>query len=553
MRTIQYIPILTSPGGAPHVTEHRNDQSGVEFLSVTRETVSRILASFRGGSSPGCDGISIETLKECKEHILEPLTHIVNRSFRENVFPRIYKKAILIPLFKKGDPTDPSNYRPISLLSVIGKLIEKIAKEYLVNHIESNEILSDQQFGFRKGKSTDDAICLQNKIICTALDSGNKVIGIYMDLVKAFDTISHVKLLKAIEETGVNKGFVNWSASYLSGRQQFVKVGNQISDGQACYFGIPQGTCLGPVYFLIFIDKLLQKEIDGKLISFADDTSLIVSGEDWPTVINKAERCIAVVQRCLTELGMKLNYGKTHFMAFALTNSRIPKIGILKIHSPHCLLNECKCPHILQVESTRYLGVVIDQRLRWDLHIHSILSRMRKLMFICREVRNFLAANTKRLLYFALAQSILMYGVGGWGGCGSALVEQLFSVQKRVIKVLLKKDLQYPTEALFKEFKVHTIRELIDRATVIKTFRDKQEGKCEIACNSITRSSGQSLLKTPFRLTTCGQKCHDYRGVLLFNSLPIEIRSSSNEEQFKTRLKSYFMETSIGNITAPPV
>ena len=152
----------------------------------------------KGGSSPGIDGFTSELIKRFKDQLAAPIKEIANRSFRENNFPAIYKRALLIPLYKKGDPEDMNNYRPISLLSVIAKIIERLAKNYFVEFLEEHSLISGRQFGFRKGRSTDDAIGYMTRKVLAAMDDGNKVICIYQDLAKAFDTVSHVKLVQLL-------------------------------------------------------------------------------------------------------------------------------------------------------------------------------------------------------------------------------------------------------------------------------------------------------------------------------------------------------------------
>lgn len=160
------------------VESETNEMEGGVFLKVSEEEVIKAMDSIKGGSSPGFDRVTIQILKRVQQHVIKPLTYLVNRSFADNVFPDVYKKAIIIPVFKKGDPKNLDNYRPISLLSVVSKIIEKIAKRYLVSFIEDNDILSENQFGFRTGRSTDDAIAFMTKQISCAMDKGKKVIGV---------------------------------------------------------------------------------------------------------------------------------------------------------------------------------------------------------------------------------------------------------------------------------------------------------------------------------------------------------------------------------------
>ena len=321
-------------------------------------------------------------------------------------------------------------------------------------------------------------------------------------------------------------------------------MGGVISEERLCRCGIPQGTVLGPIYFIVYMERLLRKQLSGISFSFADDTVILVSGQTWEEVIKKAESSLAMATHCLGEMGMLVNFSKTNFIAFGNRDSDVPCLGAIKCHDKHCVRPPsgamCGCPDIKQTTSVRYLGVEIDQCLRWDKHINMLVNRLRKLVYICREVRGFLSMEAIRTLYFALVQSLMIYGISGWGGASSGLLGSVSVAQKLLIKVLLKKNIRYPSDELFKRMNVLSFLNLRDKITIIRISKEVQGGTLPLLERGVTRDSSKGLVKLPFRRTTRGQLIYDYRGGKLYNALPEHIRAVTSTSIFKTKLGWYF-------------
>ena len=268
-------------------------------------------------------------LKILDPYISVQLSSIFNESFQYGIFPDKLKIAKAIPIFKKGDSSKNSNYRPISLLSIFSKIIEKLMHQRLYNFLELHEILFQMQFGFRKGHSTDHALISLSERIKNTLDSNRVGCGIFIDLQKAFDTVNHNILLQKLNHYGIRGTALNWFESYLSGRLQYVSINGHSSSVGGINCGVPQGSVLGPLLFLIYINDLPNSSRILSFFLFADDTNIYFESDNVTELKYKINKELQKVKSWLEVNKLSLNIDKTNYVVFHSPRKKLPDdIGI---------------------------------------------------------------------------------------------------------------------------------------------------------------------------------------------------------------------------------
>ena len=326
-------------------------------MPVSDEETSKIIASFKD-SSAGWDELKPVIMKNVKHCIAKPLTDICNLSFKTGIFPQQMKTANVVPIYKSGDEKMFSNYRPVSVLPVFSKLIERLMYNRLIMFVTNNDLLYKYQFGFQRGKSTYLALLLLVDKITEALDKGECVVGIFLDFSKAFDTVNHDILLQKLSLYGIQGIALTWYKDYLHNRTQYVTYNSIKSTKQRITCGVPQGSILGPLLFLLYVNDLATVSNAFWSVLFADDTSLFISGKDPEVMCDAINNDLAKIQEWLYCYKLSLNVLKTHYMIFTLRNKTATDLDIK--------INEVR---IERVYETKFLGVLVDSQLTWKQHI----------------------------------------------------------------------------------------------------------------------------------------------------------------------------------------
>lgn len=507
------------------------------FLAPTNPIeVRNCILKLKPNRAPGIDGIKSITLKNIADEISEIFAFIINRMFETGYYPMVFKISVVKPLFKSGDKMLVTNYRPISLITGFAKVVEMLLKLRLCNFLRKYDILSDKQFGFIEGKSTQDAIAELTKKIYHSLDKNKPSLCIFLDLAKAFDSVSHSHLLDCLEDIGIRNTVLDIFRSYLNNRKQCVDIGGTRSEFRKVSFGVPQGTVLGPVLFLIYMNNIFSLKSEGHIISFADDTAIYYEAETWPELKTKAENDLPNILEWLKFKLLTLNMEKTMFVPFGLYKNSIPNLDTLTVRSEN---------ELLQVKGTnniKYLGIYIDCHLRWDVHINYVVKKLRKLVYMFKYIREILNTNNLIILYKSLVESHLTYGIIGWGGILNVHLKRLEIIQKRILKIILHKQITYPSEQLFEELHVFDIRQLYFYALALKTFSEKRD---KITHKHHTRIKNQMNLPTVLMRTTTGQRSHSYLGPKVFNSIPKIVRDENSSHKFKNKLRKFILNSRV--------
>ena len=397
------------------------------FQPFTSFEVLKALESIDTKSSIGEDLLDPYCIRLAAPIISEPLSYIFNLSISTGTFPRLWKSARVIPLHKGGDRDNLDNYRPISTLPVLAKVLETLVNSQLKCFLSSHSVLSPLQSGFRPMHSTTSAITLVTSDIVSALDDQQHCATLFIDLSKAFDTVDHHLLLERLSGIGLDTAACAWFRDYLSLRRQCIKSPLGNSDFLTVTKGVPQGSVLGPVLFTIYINELVSSLSGCHAHLYADDTILYCISDSPLAATAKLQLGFNLLQHALAELKLVLNSGKTKFMLF----SRARNIDHSSLH-----ISTVDGSSIERVTEYKYLGIWLDEQLSFKTHISCLATKLRqKVGFLYRNRSSFPMISRKRVVE-AVFLSVLDFGDVIYRHAAASTLKQLDSVYHSALRFI---------------------------------------------------------------------------------------------------------------------
>jgi len=442
--------------GLPNFSQylHNHVTSTFSFSLVSDKDIEDACNLLEGKISVGHDGMSTAFLKKIIDILKQPLALIFNQCITTGIFPSQLKLSKIIPLYKKCDPEQFDNYRPIALLPGISKIFEKVMHIQIYSYFVSNDLFFGAQYGFRKCHSTEFAALHLTSEISRMLDDKKTPFSIYLDLSKAFDLIDPQILLDKLKHYGFSALSLSLCKSYLSDRKQYVSYSDAVSDTITIFKGVPQGSIIGPLFFLIFINDLYLSSSRMNFILFADDTTIFSSLQDFDPhntgdiniISSEINNELNLIHQWILANKLKINATKTKFMCFRTRQQRIVY--------PELYLGHDK---IENVNSFNFLGIHVDEFLSWKVHIDVLSTKLSRTIGIMARMKNMLPCYVLRIIYFSLFASHLTYGILLWGYAN----DKISKLQKRAVRLICNAKYNAHTEPLLKQMAILKFKDIL--------------------------------------------------------------------------------------------
>ncbi len=429
-----------------------NYNHNFNFKDIEEATVNQIINNLAPKTSLGFDGISTKLVKTIKDALIKPITIIINQMLNTGIFPEKLKIAKITPIHKKDDDCLFTNYRPISLLPAISKIFEKVIFKQLYEFFQKNKLFYYSQYGFRTEHSTEFAALEVIDRILVEMDKNDIPINIYLDLSKAFDTLDHDILIDKLNYYGIRGVALKLFRSYLTNRKQFVEIDETQSETLTIQTGVPQGSILGPLLFIIYMNDIAQASKIFDFIIYADDTTLsgtlkmIIQSSHTQNVNATINTELENINTWLKTNKLSLNVSKTKYMLF---HTPCRKVNSLQLQIDGKIIE--------RVKVCDFLGLTINENLTWKDHVNKISNKISKSIGILNRLKHFLPLNIKTMLYSSLILSHLNFGILNWGyAC-----ERITKLQKKAIRIISTSKYNAHTEPIFKSLNLLKVKDIL--------------------------------------------------------------------------------------------
>ena len=461
----QYYSVFTEEdtSNIPDIPPKTLRSSPLDKFTVTEEDVNKALKSLRTDKSPGIDDIHPRPLKELADVLSKPITMIFHKSLQTAQLPRNWLDAVIAPIFKKGQRCLAENYRPVSLLCIISKILESIITPQIVNHIKNNHLACSQQHGFTKGRSTTTNLLEALNIWSEAIMHDIPVDILFLDYAKAFDSVPHKRLMKQVESFGIQGEALQWITSFLMNRRQQVRANGECSDFNPVISGVPQGSILGPVLFTLYVNDI-PDGLETLISMYADDTKLYAT----LTSENSTDQLLSDLRKLETWarlMQMKFHPGKCKVMHLGKNNPK--KSYEMKTH-------DGKYHTLEETEVEKDLGVLVDNKLKFSQHIQSKVNKANKILGCIKHTFKYMNKDIFTMLYKSLIRPHLEYASCIWSPQLKRDKDSIERVQRRATK-LVPELKHLPYSSRLQQLGLPTLTYRRRRADLIETYRIMNE------------------------------------------------------------------------------
>ena len=529
---------LTNPSFVPR---NYTPEQQFSFKQVDCKEIEKVINSMPVGKAPGNDKITARILKCCLSSIAPILTTIINASLTSSTFPLIWKTAEVIPILKDGDHEKPENNRPISLLPILSKVCERIALNQFVPYLESNQRLSSTQSGNKKFHSTETSLIHTTDVVLEAIDKKKTTAVVLLDMSKAFDSIHHNILLDKLRDVGVSIPALRWFNSYLTNRNQMVRINSTISDVLPLVSGVPQGSIMGPLLFTIYVNDLSTVSRNCSTECYVDDTKVYMSFN-----VKDCDNAIAAVNEDLHNIrnwcfgnGLLLNPQKTKLIVYGSRQMRekLPEFQL-------SLLGK----NLVPVDSVKDLGVTFDKYLTFNEHTTYTVSACISALAQISRVKH-IFKNELITIINALVFSKLFYCSSVWSNTTISNINKLQKVQNFAARIVCNKRKYDHITPVLKNLRWLPVKTYLYYRDAVLAFKCMTGNAPNYLCNKFISRGDISkrntrysqLLNIPIFKTKAGQRSFSYRIVDIWNNLSSNLKLSKNVQNFKVNLRKHLL------------
>jgi len=496
-----------------------------EITSVVRGLISK---------PSNFNSVPVFIFKQIIDIVSPTICNLFNMSINTGVFPECLKEARVVPIYKSGERCNTNNYRPISILPVLSKVFEKVMFNRIQSFVKTNKLLNDHQFGFRENSSTSDAVSQFLDSVFESFSRSISLLAVFIDFSKAFDTVNHQVLCTKLHHMGFRGVALKWFQSYLSNRKHFVDIGGVFSQMSDVRMGVPQGSVLGPVLFLLYINDMYRASGNLNLVHFADDTTVFHFHENLDRLTEEVNSGLAQLNDWFSVNRLSLNVSKTSYMLFTDKKLIVEPVVIIS--------NE-----ILQrVRESKFLGIWLDERLSFARHIETLCKQVSQVLGMINRFSNAVPYATKISIYYSLIYSRISYGIVVWGFGGVTPLDKLEKIIRKAHKII-----NYGVPAYIQTSKLFNVSSTHKYFTAVKFYKSVRldsHGYFSEIFDALrpshdygTRFRELNYNIPQYSKTKCN-KSFAYQSVSIWNSLSDNVKQCNSLSLFKNRLKVELLE-----------
>ena len=485
------------------------------FSNCTPIEISTIIKDLKI-TREGKNSIPIKLLKANRSVLSVVISHMINQAFLIGTFPKSLKIGTIVPIFKnKGDKNDISNYRPITKLSYLSKIFEKVIHSRLMHHFMTNNIISHCQFGFQKNVSTLDAIVNFTEFIYNALNNKKSCINILIDYSRAFDTVNHEILLKKLRRYGIQGNCLSLIASYLKDRSQSVCINGKISNNIVTNISVPQGSVVGPLLYLAYTMEIPLISNRFTTTMFADDCTLSIAGNEMQELINTCNAELATFKSWSDANRLTLNLSKTNCLFISNIHNSLPEASI-QVED-----------HVLDVaQCVKFLGVFVDDELKFHSHIQYICNKVSKSIGIIFRIRSLIPKSLLRNIYFSIVQPYFLYCLPVFASTYHIHLDPLVKLQKRAIRAISMAGFLDHTESLFRQCKILKLEDQFKYSLACYLYHN-QNILVEFSRTHSHFTRNRDVPLAPFARLRCTEQSVIRNALILWDTIPSDIKNTS--------------------------